>query len=80
MRASNNVICCSNVSLGRLERTARKAERDGNYACVIGAVAQIAELIAILRSRELNSLLAPKPSIDIHRNDQPRKSNFEIHP
>ena len=34
--------------LGRLERTARKAERDGNYACVIGAVAQMAELIAIL--------------------------------
>ena len=29
--------------LGRLERTARKAERDGNYACVIGAVAQMIE-------------------------------------
>ena len=25
--------------LGRLERTARKAERDGNYACVICAFA-----------------------------------------
>ena len=27
--------------LGSLERTARKAERDGNYACVICAVAQM---------------------------------------
>ena len=27
--------------LGRLERTARKAEESGNFACVIGAVAQM---------------------------------------
>ena len=33
--------------LGRLERTARKADRDGNYACVIGAVAQMNRMMAL---------------------------------
>ena len=33
--------------LGRLERTARKAERDGNYACVIGAVAQMNKMMKL---------------------------------
>ena len=33
--------------LGRLERTARKAEESGNYACVIGAVAQMNRMMAL---------------------------------
>ena len=33
--------------LGRLESTARKAEPDGNYACVIGAVAQMNRMMAL---------------------------------
>ena len=33
--------------LGRLERTARKAEESGNYSCVIGAVAQMNKMMAL---------------------------------
>ena len=33
--------------LGRLERTARKAEESGNYACVIGAVAQMNRMMTL---------------------------------
>ena len=33
--------------LGRLERTARKAEESGNFACVIGAVAQINKMMKL---------------------------------
>ena len=31
--------------IARLERTARKAEESGNYACVIGAVAQMNRML-----------------------------------
>ena len=33
--------------LGRLERTARKAEESGNFACVIGAVAQMNKMMKL---------------------------------
>ena len=33
--------------IARLERTARKAEEAGNYACVIGAVAQMNRMMAL---------------------------------
>ena len=33
--------------LGRLERTARKAEESGNVACVIGAVAQMNKMMKL---------------------------------
>ena len=33
--------------LGRLVRTARKAEDSGNYACVIGAVAQMNKMMKL---------------------------------
>ena len=33
--------------LGRLERTARKAEESGNFACVIGAVAQMNRMMKL---------------------------------
>ena len=33
--------------VARLERTARKAEEAGNYACVIGCVAQLNKMIAL---------------------------------
>ena len=33
--------------LGRLERTARKAEEAGNWACVIGAVAQMNRMLSL---------------------------------
>ena len=32
--------------IARLERTARKAEESGNYACVIGAVAQMNRMLS----------------------------------
>ena len=34
-------------SIARLERTARKAEEAGNYACVIGAVAQMNRMLSL---------------------------------
>ena len=34
-------------SVARLERTARKAEESGNYACVIGCVAQLNKMMAL---------------------------------
>ena len=34
-------------SVARLERTARKAEEAGNYACVIGAVAQMNRMLSL---------------------------------
>ena len=33
--------------IARLERTARKAEESGNYACVIGAVAQMNRMLSL---------------------------------
>ena len=33
--------------IARLERTARKAEEAGNYACVIGAVAQMNRMLSL---------------------------------
>ena len=33
--------------IARLERTARKAEESGNYACVIGCVAQLNKMMAL---------------------------------
>ena len=33
--------------VARLERTARKAEESGNYACVIGCVAQLNKMMAL---------------------------------
>ena len=33
--------------VARLERTARKAEESGNYACVIGAVAQMNRMLSL---------------------------------
>ena len=33
--------------VARLERTARKAEEAGNYACVIGCVAQLNKMMAL---------------------------------
>ena len=33
--------------IARLERTARKAEASGNYACVIGCVAQLNKMMAL---------------------------------
>ena len=33
--------------IARLERTARKAEEPGNYACVIGAVAQMNRMLSL---------------------------------
>ena len=33
--------------LGRLERTARKAEESGNFACVIGAVQLVNRMMAL---------------------------------
>ena len=33
--------------IARLERTARKAEEAGNYACVIGAVAQMKRMLSL---------------------------------
>ena len=34
--------------IARLERTARKAEEAGNYACVIGAVAQMNRMLSLV--------------------------------
>ena len=33
--------------IARLERTVRKAEEAGNYACVIGAVAQMNRMLSL---------------------------------
>ena len=33
--------------IARLERTARKAEESGNYACVIGDVAQMNRMLSL---------------------------------
>ena len=45
-----------------LQRTARKTEEAGNYACVIGAVAQMNGMLSLVRTPVASAVTRPTPT------------------